>query len=211
MVCHSKNCSLADAANFLKNGELVAFPTDTFFALGADATNADAVDNVFVAKGRFPNNPVPVLIDSIQMVDLVADGFPHILRELAKNFWPGALTIVLPATSYLPGIVTGGTGTVGVRVPDHPIARDLINLTGVPLTGTSCNKSGKPPTQKSDVVKQQFGSHIAMCVDATCGDNTEPSTVVMLAEGSEDRVSVIRAGAVSSGLMRKVIGDLLVS
>ena len=211
MVCHSKNCSLTHAANFLKNGELVAFPTDTFFALGADATNADAVESVFVAKGRFPDNPVPVLIDSIQMVDLVADGFPHTLRELAESFWPGALTIVLPATSNLPGIVTGGTGTVGVRVPDHTLARDLINLTGVPLTGTSCNISGKPPTQKSEVVKQQLGSRIAMCVDATCGDNTEPSTVVMLTEGSEDKVSVIRSGAISRGLMRKVIGDLLVT
>jgi L-threonylcarbamoyladenylate synthase len=202
---------LTDAANFLKNGELVAFPTDTFFALGADATNADAVKNVFVAKERFPDNPVPVLIDSIQMVDLVADEFPHILRELAESFWPGALTIVLPATSNLPGIVTGGTGTVGVRVPDHPLARDLINLTGVPLTGTSCNISGDPPTQKSDVVKQQLGSRIAMCVDAACGGNTEPSTVVTLTEASKDRVSVIRSGAISSGLMRKVIGDLLVT
>ena len=207
------------AAEAIGNGRLVAFPTDTFFALGADAMNPAAVERVFQVKGRNPGTPVPVLIRDTAVAGLLVSDFQGPLRDLADQFWPGPLTIVLPASDLVSGVVSAGTGTVGVRVPDHDLARKLIALANTPLTGTSCNITGQPPTTDANVVKQQFGAKIAMCIDAPCGNNTLSSTVVGLSDDANgasstthayDRIKLLRAGAIDIESIRKIVGDIVV-
>jgi L-threonylcarbamoyladenylate synthase len=205
------NLGLDRATETLKNGNLVAFPTDTFFALGADALNPEAVERVFQAKGRNPGTPVPVLVGDAEMAGQLVREFPDALRDLADQFWPGALTVVLPASDVVPRVVSAGTGNVGLRVPDHQLARELIALANTPLTGTSCNISGQPPTKDADIVRQQFGAKIAMCIDAPCGSNTLPSTVVGLSGDSRNgKITLLRAGAIDIESIRKIVGVIVV-
>ena len=202
-----QDSQLQRAADAIAGGGLVAFPTDTFFALGADALSAAAVAGVFAAKGRDPGIPVPVLVYDIAMAEQVVSDFPGPLHDLANLFWPGALTIVLPASDVVPDVVTAGTGTVGLRVPDHDLARDLIAAVDMPLTGTSCNVSGSQPTKNAKTVRQQFGDKILVLIDAPCGENTLPSTVVGM---SGNRIRLFRAGAVDIDSLRKIVGDIVV-
>ncbi len=197
-----------DAANAINNGALVAFPTDTFFALGANGLDSLAVENVFSTKGRNPGTPVPLLISQINMVEKLASEFPNVLGRLAEEFWPGALTIVVQATDSVPTVVTGGTGTVGLRIPDHHVARSLIDLAGTPLTGTSCNLTGRDPIKDATVVEQVFGDHITACINAPCGVSTAPSTVVSY---ENNEINVLRLGAISLESIRNTVGDIVIS
>ena len=203
--------NLSDAADALRAGKLVAFPTDTFFALGANGLDSEAVENVFLVKGRNPQTPVPLLVSSAAMAEDLVKEFAQPMRSLATRFWPGALTIVLPASKVVPDVVTAGTGTVGLRVPDHEVARELIGLADTPITGTSCNVTGRRPTKSSEVVDRYFGHGIEYCIDAPCGESEHPSTVVGFANGSGPRVKLFRAGAISLESIREIIGDLVVS
>jgi L-threonylcarbamoyladenylate synthase len=186
---------------------LVAFPTDTFFALGADGLNPSAVEAVYLTKGRNPGTPVPLLISEIEMAARLTSEFPDVLRDLAEHFWPGALTIVVPATETVPEIVTAGTGTVGLRIPDHDVATDLIRTAATPLTGTSCNLTGHPPIKESTTVEQVFGDRIAACIDAPCGNYSDPSTVIAYDDG---KVAVLRLGAISVDSLRNIVGNIVV-
>jgi L-threonylcarbamoyladenylate synthase len=208
MLIQSDDPGLDSAATALKSGELIAFPTDTFFALGVDGLNPNAVESVFEVKGRNPGTPVPLLISDSAMVDELATEFPDTLRELTLAFWPGALTIVLPSVERVPDVVTAGTGTVGLRIPDHDIARKLIELAGFPLTGTSCNITGRPPIKEASVVEQVFNDDISGCINSECGESTEPSTVVEYRDG---KVLVLRAGAISIESLRNTVGDIIVN
>ena len=134
MLLSPDSSSLNIAATALKQGSLVSFPTDTYFALGADGMNNKAVQHVFEVKGRNPGTPVPLLISDLDMVTELATTFPEIIVDLASRFWPGALTIVVPALERVPESVTARTGTVGLRIPDHSLARHLIRLSGTPIT-----------------------------------------------------------------------------
>ncbi len=208
MLIPSDISGLEQAAESIRSGGLVAFPTDTFFALGADGMNPDAVENVFEVKGRNPGTPVPLLISDVEMVDALNTAFPDQLKRLADHFWPGALTVVLPASNDVPQVVTAGTNTVGLRVPDHDLARQLIQMSGVPITGTSCNLTGREPTKEAAVVQQVFGDLISICIDAECGESSAPSTVISYEAG---RIEVLRKGAISIDSMRNIVGDIIVS
>ncbi len=208
MLLSPDAAGLDDAANAINNGALVAFPTDTFFALGANGLDSLAVENVFSTKGRNPGTPVPLLISQINMVEKLASEFPNVLGRLAEEFWPGALTIVVQATDSVPTVVTGGTGTVGLRIPDHHVARSLIDLAGTPLTGTSCNLTGRDPIKDATVVEQVFGDHITACINAPCGVSTAPSTVVSY---ENNEINVLRLGAISLESIRNTVGDIVIS
>lgn len=207
MLLTPDKTGLEHAASSLTSGELVAFPTDTFFALGADALNPIAVEDVYLAKGRNPGTPVPLLISEIEMARRLVSEFPSVLKDLAEQFWPGALTIVVPAADTVPDIVTAGTGTVGLRIPDHNIAVELIRAADTPLTGTSCNLTGRPPIKESSTVEEVFGNQIAVCIDAPCGDNSAPSTVVAYDDGN---ITVLRLGAISADSLRMIVGNIVV-
>ena len=172
MLISPDNSGLDTATAAVKNGEVVAFPTDTYFALGSDGLNSRAVESVFTTKGRNLGTPVPLLIGDVEMTGSLSTEFPDELRKLTDEFWPGALTVVLPASDKVPPVVTAGTGTVGLRIPDHDLAREFIRLCGTPLTGTSCNITGCDPIKEASVVEQVFGDQITMCINAACGPAT---------------------------------------
>ena len=208
MLISIDDSGLERAVQAIKNGDLIAFPTDTFFALGADGSNPKAVESVFATKGRNPGTPVPLLVSDSKMAESLCAKFPEPLRKLADHFWPGALTIVLPASDGVPAVVTANTGTVGVRVPDHSITRRIIELAGVPITGTSCNLTGKDPVKDAIFVEQIFGDIIAGCVDAPCGVSTAPSTVVSYVNGE---IGLLRIGAIDAQSIQNIVGDIVSS
>jgi L-threonylcarbamoyladenylate synthase len=208
MLISPDKSGLNTAVAAIKNGDLVAFPTDSFFALGADGLNARAVESVFHTKGRNPGTPVPLLVNGIAMAERLSAKIPSVMRSLADEFWPGALTIVVEADESVPEVVTARTGTVGLRVPDHDIAHKLIDLSGTPLTGTSCNLTGRSPLKDVADVEIIFGAEIFGCVDSPCGPNSDPSTVVSFENGA---ISVLRLGAISMESIRNIAGDIAVS
>ena len=132
------------AAQLLCSAELVAFPTETVYGLGANAMDAAAVQKIFVAKGRPSDNPLIVHIADRNQVSLIACNVPMIAEQLMSRFWPGPLTIVLPKRPEVPDLVTAGLDSVAVRLPNHPIALELLRHAGVPLAAPSANRSGRP-------------------------------------------------------------------
>lgn len=145
---------LTAPARALERGGLVAFPTETVYGLGADAFNGRAVERVFTAKGRPADNPLIVHLAAPHQVDWVASYIPPVAQELMDTFWPGPLTLVLPASKKLPSVVTAGLDSVAVRCPSHLVARVLIAQAGVPLVGPSANLSGRPsPTNAAHVIR----------------------------------------------------------
>ncbi len=189
------------AADSLRSGKLVAFPTDTFFALGA-VLDDDPIASLFATKGRMAGNPVPVLLSSADQVSQVAAEFPEPASVLAKRFWPGPLTLVLPTRGEVPDSVTAGTGNIGVRVPDHELAIDLISRTGRPVTGTSANLSGQDPCKTAHEVQSQLAGSIDAILDGACGDHTAPSTVVSFVGGE---LQIFREGSISRQTLEEAL------
>jgi L-threonylcarbamoyladenylate synthase len=191
---HPDAAALARAAAILRGGGLVAFPTETFYGLGAAADDSAAVRRVFRVKGRAEAKPLLVLVDSIAMAEtLAAEVTPH-ARALMVRHWPGALTLVLRARSELPRELTAGTGTIGVRWSPHPVARGLVRSLGAPVTAPSANREGQaPPTTSAEVLRAVDGE-IDLVLDggATAGG---PASSVVDVTGEPPRV--LRQGAVS--------------
>jgi L-threonylcarbamoyladenylate synthase len=192
--------SLVRAAELLRAGQLVAFPTDTVYGVGAPAFNAVSVAAIYVAKQRPPEKAIPVLIAEKADLPRITTGVPDMARKLIAHFWPGGLTLVLPKHLDLPEIVSADM-TVAVRMPDLDLARALMRLTG-PLAATSANRSGQAsPTTASDVMTQ-LGGRIAAILDGGPCPGGIPSTIV-------DCVSspprVMRKGAVSLADLRAIV------
>ena len=152
--------ALETAASLLRARALVAFPTETFYGLGANALDETAVARVFHAKGRPADKPLLVLVDSQEMVARVARDVPALARRLMARYWPGALTLVLRAHADLPGALTAGTGTIAVRLPGHPVARALVSALGGPVTAPSANPHGKASPRTADEVIAGLGDRV---------------------------------------------------
>ncbi|MCI0548943.1 MAG: threonylcarbamoyl-AMP synthase [Candidatus Rokubacteria bacterium] len=157
---------LASAGAILRRGGLVAFPTESFYGLGADAGSAAAVARVFTVKGRPDAKPLLVLVDGIAMVERLAADVPPRARELMARHWPGPLTLILRAVPELPAALTAGTGTVGVRMPGHAVALALVRAAGRPVTAPSANPSGAPPPTTAEAVCRDLGPGVDLVVDA---------------------------------------------
>ena len=185
--------TLGEAAAVLRGGGLAAFPTETFYGLGAAALDAAAVRRVLEVKGRPEGRPLLVLVDSIAMVDSVALEVPDRGRVLMARHWPGALTLVLRARPGLPDPVTAGSGTVGVRLSSHPVARGLVRAFGAPVTAPSANPSGLAAPTTAGQVLAHLGGRIALVLDGGTTAGGEPSTVL---DVTVDPPRLIRAGAV---------------
>ena len=181
------------AAALLRRGGIVAYPTETFYGLGALARDADAVRRLAHAKGRPDGKPLPLVAADVAMVEEVAELGP-VGAALAARFWPGPLTLVLPARGGLPDEITGGTGTVGIRVPGSDIARALCRAAGGPLVSTSANVSGSPPAARVEDLAAEVASRLDGVLDGGPAPGGLASTVVAL-----DGVSVrlVRAGPVA--------------
>jgi L-threonylcarbamoyladenylate synthase len=183
---------LRAATDVLRAGGAVAFPTETFYGLAAAALDPASVKRIFALKGRPDSKPLLVLVDSVGMAETVAHvGEPA--RALMKRYWPGALTLVLPARAIVPADVTAGTGTLGVRVSSHPIAHGLVRTLGAPVTAPSANPSGREPPTTARAVVAYFGDGLDLVLDGGPTAGGAPSTVLDM---TVDPPTIIRQGAV---------------
>ena len=156
---------ITHAAAVLKAGELVAFPTETVYGLGADASNADAVCKIYAAKGRPSNHPLIVHVaDAVQLANWARD-IPPAAHVLAKKFWPGPLTLVLKRNPRVPDAVTGGQDTVAIRVPSHPVAQALLREFGGGVAAPSANRFGRVSATTAAHVREEFGDSVACVLD----------------------------------------------
>ncbi len=167
-----------EAQSLLAAGGILAVPTDTYYALAAHPFKEEALTRLFALKQRPGGKPILLLVATPEMVSQVAREVPEVGRRLMARFWPGPLTIILPARPELPQLVTGGTGTVGVRQPRHAITCDLVAAIGWPVTGTSANRAGQPPLTWATEVEEQFGEQVDLILDAGPCPGGQPSTVV---------------------------------
>ena len=187
--------ALEIASTAILNGSVISLPTDTFYALGADPFNLRAVEQIFQIKGRQGWKPLLLLIDSVDQAKAIARNIPDVFYKIAEQFWPGPLTLILPAANNLPFKVTGGTGTVGMRIPDLAITRQLIRAIDLPVIGTSANLSARPACATADEVLQQLGGKIELVLDYGQLNGTAASTILDL---TEEPARLIREGAVPS-------------
>lgn len=194
------------AAKEIQAGHLVAFPTETVYGLGADATNEAAVKNVYLAKGRPSDNPLIVHVASVEMVEKYAANIPDNALKLMKKFWPGSLTIILPIKRHvLSKTVTGGLSTVAFRFPDCQPTLDLIKKAGVPIVGPSANTSGKPSPTTAQHVYHDLHGKIAGIIDNGPTRVGVESTVLDM---STDQPVILRPGAVTKAQIEDVIGSI---
>ena len=192
---HDTTEEIALAASLLQKGELVAFPTETVYGLGADARREDSVRAVFAAKGRPADNPLIVHIAEIGQLYDIASEVPEIALRLAEVFWPGPLTMVLPKQEHIPSVTSGGLDTVGIRMPSHPTARALIRESGCPIAAPSANRSGKPsPTTARHVMEDMKGRIAAVLDGGQCTVGVE-STVICFDDA--ETIHILRPGLIS--------------
>lgn len=196
---------LVEAATLLRNGELVAIPTETVYGLAADARNGKAVASIFAAKGRPADNPLIVHIAHRSELDSLVAEIPAVAEALAKAYWPGPLTMIFRKAAGVPDEVTAGLDTVAVRMPSHPVARRLIELSGCPLAAPSANRSGSPSPTDAYRVAEDMDGRIAAIVDGgACSVGVE-STVVSVCG---NRVRLLRPGAVTVEMLEAVAGTV---
>jgi len=192
--------------SILKQGGLVAFPTDTVYGLGASANISQAVEQIYRVKERPLNMALPLLLADISQINEVAEPVPPIAWLLANKFLPGALTIVLPRSKLIPDIITAGGVTVAVRIPAHPVPVALVRGLGTPIVGTSANLSGKPSALTADEVYSQFGDKVDLVIDGgkcPCG---RESTII---DVTGEVAIILREGAISGEELRQVCGSTM--
>ena len=195
------------AANIIKSGGLVAIPTETVYGLGANGLDESAVLKIFEAKGRPQDNPLILHIAGPEQIEEFAHHIPRAAYDLAEKFWPGPLTMILPAKEFIPKRTTGGLSTVGLRCPDCDITREIIRLAGVPVAAPSANISGKPSTTTAEHVRHDHDGRIEAIVDGgACRVGVE-STIVDL---TEQRPRLLRPGGIGPEELLEVLGDLVV-
>ena len=184
---------LLRAAETLRQGGLVVFPTETVYGLGGNATDDGAAKKIYAAKGRPSDNPLIIHIASPEDAELYAET-NAIYRRLAKAFMPGPLTVILPKRDCIPTSVTGGLDTVAVRCPSHPVARRLISLSGIPIAAPSANLSGKPSPTSASHVAEDLDGRVDMILDGGDSEIGLESTIVRV---DGERVILLRPGAVT--------------
>ena len=195
------------AAEIIKKGGLVAIPTETVYGLGANGLDENAVISIFVAKGRPQDNPLILHIADAKQMEELCHHVPDAAYKLAEKFWPGPLTMVLPARDCVPKRTTGGLDTVAVRCPDNEVTREIIRLSGVPVAAPSANISGKPSTTTAQHVLHDHNGRIDAVVDGgSCRVGVE-STIVDL---TGDRPRLLRPGGVTPEELMETLGDLVI-
>jgi L-threonylcarbamoyladenylate synthase len=201
-VITSSAPDLSAALATLRSGGLIAYPTETYYALGCDARLGDAATAVFALKGRPGDAPLPLILPDASWLTQVAREVPRLAHRLAARYWPGPLTLVVPAASWVPSAVHAGTGTVGVRVSLHPVATRLARELGAPLCATSANPSGELPVRDPEAVRRYFPQLVIVDAGETPGGAA--STVVGF---RRDETQLLRAGAVAWDEILRVIED----
>lgn len=188
---------IKDAVKLLKKGEVIAYPTETVYGLGADATNSKAVQKIFDLKGRSDQSPISVLIASLEQLPEYVKPFPMRAQELIDRFWPGPLTLVFEAQeNVFPGDLLAGSGKIGIRMSSDPIAQELCKEFGLPLTTTSANPSGKLPAHSLEEVGLYFSkSSLKACIEGGKRQSKEVSTVL---DVTSEPFKILRQGKISA-------------
>ena len=191
-----------EAVAILHRGGVIAFPTETFYGLGADARNEAAVGKIFDVKGRDFSNPILVVIGDPEHLDAFVRDVPAGARRLMSRLWPGPLTIVFRASAPVSPMLTAGTAKIGVRLTSHPVARELARRLGGPLTATSANRSGAPECSSAADVLSQLGGGIDAVVDGGPTPGGKGSTIV---DATVFPVRVLREGVIPSSLIQDTL------
>ena len=199
---HPDASALARAADCLRGGGLVAFPTETVYGLGVHALDRAAVRRLFEAKGRPANDPLIVHVDAVERVHALVSAMPDSVAALSARFWPGPLTLVLPRSPRVPDEVTARLDTVGVRVPAHPVARALLRAAGIPVAAPSANLFSRPSPTRASHVLDDLGGRIDLVVDGGATEVGLESTVLDL---TRDVPTILRPGAVSREMLRPIL------
>ena len=198
---------LVEAAEILKNGGLVAFPTETVYGLGANALEEQASAKIYAAKGRPSDNPLIAHIASMEDLPKLAAEIPEAGRKLAEKYWPGPLTLIFPKRDVVPYGTTGGLDTVAVRMPSDPIAARLIRLAGIPVAAPSANTSGRPSPTRAEHVIEDMNGKIEMIIDGgEVGIGVE-STIV---DVSGEIPTMLRPGAITMEMLQETIGTVAI-
>ncbi|MFH1020501.1 MAG: L-threonylcarbamoyladenylate synthase [Pseudomonadota bacterium] len=185
--------SLAQACAVLRDGGIVAFPTETYYGLAVDPFNQAALSRLFALKGRSTDKPVLLIVDNPSQLSTLVAEIPPSFTMLMQKFWPGPLTLVFPGAPLLPELLTGNRGTIGIRVSSHPVARQLVRAFAGPITATSANFSGHPPAVTAGGVRDQLGPGVGLVIDGGKTPGGQGSTLLGYQEG---KVCLLRAGVV---------------
>jgi L-threonylcarbamoyladenylate synthase len=193
--------TVKEAGKLLRNGKLVAYPTDTVYGLGADPFNIKAVEKLLKAKKRKKELGLPILVSNESVARRIAEFTPE-ADLLSKNFWPGALTLVLKTRIKIPRIVTGNRENIAVRMPAHKVPQLLAMYLGGVLIGTSANISGKPSAVNAEQVEEQIGKDIDMILDGGVASTDQPSTIIDL---TQKPPVILREGRISRQSLEKLV------
>lgn len=196
---------LAEAAEILRNGGLVAFPTETVYGLGANGLDSQACKRIYEAKGRPSDNPLILTIGDLSGLYQIVSRVTSNAEKIIEAFWPGPITLVLPKADCVPETVTGGLDTVAVRYPSNKIARELIKTAGIPIAAPSANSSGKPSPTRASHVEFDLNGKIEMIIDGGAADWGLESTIL---DVSEDKPVLLRPGAVTQEMIEDVVGPI---
>jgi L-threonylcarbamoyladenylate synthase len=199
------DADVSHAAARLRAGDVVAFPTETVYGLGADARNPAAVRRIYALKGRPPGHPLIVHLHSIDALDAWAANVPAVARRLAEAFWPGPLTLVLPRAAGVPDEVTGGQESVGLRVPSHPVARALLREFGGGVAAPSANRYGRVSPTSAAHVREEFGDALTCVLDGGDCEVGLESTIVACLDGPP---LLLRPGHVSLAQIERIAGPV---
>ena len=196
---------LTEAAEILKNGGLVAFPTETVYGLGANGLDEKACKRIYEAKGRPSDNPLILTIGDLDGLYKIVGKVTENAKKIIDALWPGPITLVLPKADCVPETVTGGLDTVAVRYPSNKIARELIKIAGIPVAAPSANSSGKPSPTRASHVEFDLNGKIEMIIDGGAADWGLESTIL---DVSEDKPVLLRPGAVTQDMIEEVVGEI---
>ena len=194
--------TIAEAAAVIKRGGVIVFPTRCLYGLGADAMNPDAVERIIEIKQRPQDNPILVLIDSKNQLEMLVEKIPPAADALMEAFWPGRVTLVFDARNTLAGSLTAQSGKIGVRLPGHPVTAALVKQVKGPVTGTSANLSGRPGCYRLPDLDPQIGGQVDLVLDAGTLQGGAGSTVV---DVTEEPPRILREGEVTAGQILELL------
>jgi len=195
---------IKEASQVIKKGGIVVYPTESFYGIGADATNEEAIKRILRIKKRRETNPILLIIGNKKMLYSLIEDMPDIGHKLINRFWPGPLTIVFKASKNVLPVLTASTGKIGIRMSGNPVARKLSEFSGVPITGTSANISGRPPCKSADEVIEQLQG-VDLVLDAGFLDSKAATTVI---DVTEKPARIIRKGLIPERLIMECIGEI---
>jgi L-threonylcarbamoyladenylate synthase len=199
---NSEEQIVAKVAEILINGGVIAYPTETFYGLGADATDPKAIQKIFAVKGRDFKNPISLIIAQPEDIYPLVQDIPESAKKLMAAFWPGALTIVFSASDKVSPMLTAATGKIGLRVSSHPLALKIVQKLNRPLTATSANLTGRPECRLASEVAQQIGDKLDAIVDGRQTQGGKASTII---DVTCDPPVILREGAISRKTIEKYI------